>query len=214
MVISMGLALLVTPRLAETAPQMEILPMLSAIVQQVAIGAALGFLTALVFSAIQAAGDLIDLFGGFTLASAFDPFMQTQNSVFGKLYGMLATTLLFSSGGHLLVMRGFLVTYDAVPLNQSLSLSQLDKLFTEGVAQLFVAALQIAGPLIAVLFLADVGLGLLTKVAPQLNAFSLGFPLKILLTLLLAGSALPLLPAAVDGLTEHAVRDMLRLVGG
>ena len=55
------------------------------------------------------------------------------------------------------------------------------------VTQMFLAAVQIAGPLLVVLFLADVGLGLLTRVAPALNAFALGFPLKILLTLSLGG---------------------------
>ena len=62
------------------------------------------------------------------------------------------------------------------------------------VSGMFLAAVQIAGPLIVVLFLADVGLGLLTRVAPALNAFSLGFPLKILLTLTLAGFMFLALP--------------------
>jgi flagellar biosynthetic protein FliR len=174
---------------------------------------ALGFLTALVFSAIQAAGDLIDLFGGFSLAFAFDPLMQTGNSVFGKIYGLLATTLLFASGGHLLIIRGFLATYDVLPLDASLSMGRLGDLLTEGVVQMFLSALQIAGPLIAVLFLADVGLGLLTRVAPALNAFSLGFPVKIMLTLVLVGMAFPLLPVAVDELTKRSLYLMARLVG-
>jgi flagellar biosynthetic protein FliR len=64
-----------------------------------------------------------------------------------------------------------------------------------------------------VLFLADVGMGLLTRVAPMLNVFSLAFPAKILLTLALVGMSFPLLPAAVDGLTEQSVRLMAALVG-
>ncbi|MDQ1676828.1 MAG: flagellar biosynthesis protein FliR [Actinomycetota bacterium] len=211
--LAAGLALVVTPRIAATAPALEVGPLLGAILQQVAIGVALGFLTALVFSAIQAAGDLIDLFGGFSLAFAFDPLMQTGNSVFGKIYGLLATTLLFASGGHLLIIRGFLATYDVLPLDASLSMGRLGDLLTEGVVQMFLSALQIAGPLIAVLFLADVGLGLLTRVAPALNAFSLGFPVKIMLTLILVGMAFPLLPVAVDELTKRSLYLMARLVG-
>ena len=60
---------------------------------------------------------------------------------------------------------------------------------------MFLAAVQIAGPLLVVLFLADAGLGLLTRVAPALNAFALGFPLKILLTLTLAAVVFVALPA-------------------
>ncbi|HEV7825132.1 MAG TPA: flagellar biosynthetic protein FliR [Mycobacteriales bacterium] len=211
--LAAALGLLVTPRIAESAPPLELAPLLGALLQQVAIGVALGFLTALVFAAIQAAGDLIDLFGGFSLAFAFDPLMQTGNSVFGKLYGLLAVTLLFASSGHLLILRGFLSTFEAMPLDAGLSLGRLGDLLTHGVVTMFVAALQIAGPLIAVLFLADVGMGLLTRVAPMLNVFSLAFPAKILLTLALVGMSFPLLPAAVDGLTEQSVRLMAALVG-
>jgi flagellar biosynthetic protein FliR len=211
--LAAALALLVTPRIAATAPALDLGPLLGALVQQIAIGVALGFLTSLVFAAVQAAGDLIDLFGGFSLAFAFDPLMQTGNSVFGKLYGLLATTLLFASGGHVLILRGFLATYDVMPLNASLSMNGLGELLTEGVVQMFLSALQIAGPLIAVLFLADVGLGLLTRVAPALNAFSLGFPVKILLTLILAGMSFPLLPVAVDELTKRSLYLVAQLVG-
>ena len=211
--LAAALALIVTPTIAATAPPLEIGPVLGALLQQLAIGVALGFLTSLVFAAIQAAGDLIDLFGGFSLAFAFDPLMQSGNSVFGKLYGLLATTLLFASGGHLLIMRGFLATYDVLPLNASLSLNGLGELLTEGLAQMFLSALQIAGPLIAVLFLADVGLGLLTRVAPALNAFALGFPVKIMLTLVLVGMSFPLLPVAVDELTKRSLYLVAKLVG-
>ena len=75
----------------------------------------------------------------------------------------------------------------------------------QGLGSLMLAALQIAGPLIAVLFLADVGLGLLTRVAPALNAFALGFPLKILLTLSLGSIAFLTLPHFVGTLTGEAV---------
>ena len=211
--LAAALALLVTPRIAATAPPLELGPLLGAIVMQVAAGVALGFLTALVFAAIQAAGDLIDLFGGFSLAFAFDPLMQSGNSVFGKLYGLLATTLLFASGGHLLILRGFLATYDVLPLDGAVSLAGMGELLTTGAVKMFVSALQIAGPLIAVLFLADVGLGLLTRVSPALNAFSLGFPVKILMTLILVGMSFPLLPGAVDALADTSVELVMKLAG-
>jgi flagellar biosynthetic protein FliR len=211
--LAAAFALVVTPRLAASAPPLELAPLLSSLVQQVAMGVALGFLTALIFAAVQAAGDLIDLFGGFSLAFAFDPLMQTGNSVFGKLYGLLAVTLLFASSGHLLILRGFMATFDVLPLDASMSFAALGELLTQGLAEMFVAALQIAGPLIAVLFLADVGLGLLTRVSPMLNVFSLGFPAKILLTLVLVGMSFPLIPAAVDRLAEKSVEFMGILVG-
>jgi flagellar biosynthetic protein FliR len=77
------------------------------------------------------------------------------------------------------------------------------------VSQMFLASVQIAGPLIVVLFLADAGLGLLTRVAPALNAFALGFPLKILLTLMLIVVVFVALPGIVSSLTGHAVDTLM-----
>jgi flagellar biosynthetic protein FliR len=68
---------------------------------------------------------------------------------------------------------------------------------------------QIAGPLLIVLFLADAGLGLLTRVAPALNAFALGFPLKIGITVVLSSVVFVALPAIVSSLTGSAVQALL-----
>jgi flagellar biosynthetic protein FliR len=77
----------------------------------------------------------------------------------------------------------------------------------------FVTALQIALPMIAVLFMADLGLALLTKVAPQLNAFSVMFPVKVGMTLLLVGLSFPVLPDAVDRLVDLTTQAMSTLSG-
>jgi flagellar biosynthetic protein FliR len=212
--LSVAIALPVLPAVSGQLPELTVAPMVFAGVEQVVIGAALGFITALLLAAVQSAGDLVDLFGGFTIASAFDPLTQNANSVFGRFYGLLATTLLFATDGHQLVLRGFTQSYKAVPLNQTLSLGQLDRLLTDGLGRLFVAAVEIAGPLVAVLFCADLGLGLLSRAAPALNAFSLGFPAKIMLTLSLSGLGLLVLPQAVSGLVDQAVRAVLTLLGG
>jgi flagellar biosynthetic protein FliR len=203
------------PRLTGQVAATVSTPMLVAnIVQQVVVGAALGFLTALLFAAVQAAGSLIDMFGGFSVAFAFDPLSQSGNSVFGRFYGLTAATLLFASDGHQLVLRGFTQSYKAIPLDSGISLDAMRHLVTVGIGQMFLAAVQIAGPIIAVLFIADVGLGLLARAAPALNAFALGFPAKILLTMSLAGTALMALPQSVSTLTERAVGMVVKLLGG
>jgi len=78
----------------------------------------------------------------------------------------------------------------------------------------FVTAVQIALPLIAVLFVSDLGLALLTKVAPHLNAINVMFPAKIGLTLLLLGLSFPVLPEAVSRLVELANEAQFALVSG
>ncbi|GGK18029.1 flagellar biosynthetic protein FliR [Pilimelia terevasa] len=212
--LAVALALPMVPKLTPEVPAAQVAPILVSAAEQAVVGVALGFITALFFAAVQAAGDLIDLFGGFALAFGFDPLAQTSTSVFGRFYNLIAVTLLFATEGHQMVLRGFLESYDTLPLTGTLSLSQLSELLTTGLDDMFVSALQMAGPLIAVLFLTDVALGLLNRVAPALNAFSLGFPAKIFLTLSIAGTAIAVLPRTLAGIVETAVKAVVSISGG
>jgi flagellar biosynthetic protein FliR len=212
--LSVGLTLPLAPYLRDTLPSLETADLIASAALQVFVGAGLGFVTALLFAALQAAGDLLDLFGGFTLAMGYDPLSQNQSSVFGKFYNLVAVTLLFASDGHQLILRGFLQSFRTLPLDVTFSLSTFSQLLLQGIGEMFLAAVQIAGPLIAVLFLTDVAFGLLNRVAPALNAFQLGFPAKIFLVLLLSGLAITLLPQVIDKIVDQAVSAVLRLTGG
>jgi flagellar biosynthesis protein FliR len=203
--LSVAISLPMLPKAVHGVPSLEIAPILTAVVLQVAVGAALGFLCYLIFIAVQVAGDLIDVFGGFSLAFAFDPLQQTGSSIFGRLYQWTALALLMTSGGYLIVLNGFLRTYRTIGLDGGLAQGPLLSTLATGVGQMMLSAVQIAAPLLAVLFLADVALGLLTRVAPALNAFAMGFPLKALMTVMLAGMVFVALPDVVSSLTGQAV---------
>jgi flagellar biosynthesis protein FliR len=213
--LSVAIALPVAPGLTDQAPAASAGgTLLMATAENVLVGTALGFVTALFFAAVQAAGSTIDMFGGLTMVTAFDPFSMSGISVFGRFYNILATTLLFATDGYAMIIRGFTNSYHALPLEGTLSLETMSKLLTDGIGQMFVAALQIAGPLVAVLFCTDVALGLLTRAAPALNIFSLAFPVKLLVTFGVAGLTLTLLPVAFDSLVDKAVNALLKLGGG
>lgn len=182
-----------------------------ALTMQVVTGAALGFLVLACFAAVQSAGGLIDVFGGFQLAQAFDPQMNVNGAQFTRLFQMIALALLFASNGYQLILAGLARSFTAIPVDGVLDLARPVDLLVDTASQLLVAALQIAGPLLLVLVLADIALGLVSRVAPALNAFALGFPLKIILTFLLAGSVILALPAVVAALTDQAAR---LLIGG
>lgn len=209
--LALGIALAVAPRL-DPLPSDTTPAFVGSLVGQAVIGAALGFLVSMVFSAVQSAGSLVDLFGGFQLATAYDPMSQTSGGPFGRLYQTTAMVLLFASDGYQVVLAGLVRTFDALPLGALLDPAALGHTLTDGLTQMFLAALQIAGPLIVVLFLADVGLGLLTRVAPALNAFAMGFPLKILLTLIFGSLAFLALPTVMEALTGRSVEQMLGVV--
>ncbi|MGL3200538.1 MULTISPECIES: flagellar biosynthetic protein FliR [Curtobacterium] len=211
-VLGIGLAIGVAPRVAAGYAPADTGTFLVALVTQLVVGLALGFLVFLVFAAVQSAGALIDLFGGFTLAAAFDPQSQVQGAQFTRLFQMTALALLFASGGYQLIVAGLVRSFDAVPLVAAdgspggFALGGFAGVLVHALTQMFLATLQIAGPLVVVLFLADVGLGLLTRVAPALNAFQMGFPIKIGLTVLFAGALVMALPSVVSSLTGDAVQ--------
>lgn len=206
--IAVGLGLAVAPRVTAGYAGGSDAAFFGAIVTELVTGAALGFLVYVVFAAAQSAGGLIDLFGGFQLALGFDPQSMVQGAQFSRLFHMTALALLMASGAYLVVFAGLFRSFDAVPLGAGLDAGATAAGVADAVGQLLLAAAQVAGPLIVVLFLADAGLGLLTRVAPALNAFALGFPLKILVTLALAGTVLVALPALVDALAGRALDAM------
>jgi flagellar biosynthetic protein FliR len=204
--LAAALAFAVTPDLTASTPPLETASLIGAITIQAAVGLCLGLVTLILFSAVRTAGDLIDTFGGLALTSAYDPLSMQQNSVFGRFYNLIAVTLLFATNAHLVLVHGLLASYKAVPASTTQPLEALSRLVIADVGTFFIAALQIAGPLLAVIVLTDVGLGLLTKAAPTLNVFSLGFPLKIFVTMTLIGTMFLALPGAVGSLMEKITR--------
>ncbi len=212
--LAMALSVLLSTQIAPTLPNPTAGFLAVAAVTEVVIGAALGFVVQVLFTAVQMAGDLIDVTGGFSLQPAYDPLAMTQNSSVGRLHYLLAITLLFTSGGHLLIVKGFATSYVGLPVGGDVPTDQIAAVVVQAFSMMFLAALQIAGPMVAVLLLADVALALLSRAAPALNIFAFGFPVKILLTLTMLGLTFPLLPPALDALLDHATRAMVSLRSG
>jgi flagellar biosynthetic protein FliR len=202
--LAVAIALAVAPQLPARVP-LDTAGFLEAVLLQTLLGLVLGFVALVLLSSVQAAGSLIDLAGGFTLDQAYDPLSNAQSSVFGRFHQLLSVTLLFAIDGHLMLVRGFVASFEAIPAG-GLAANQLAELLTRDLGRFFLAALEIAGPLVAALFLSEVALGLLSRAAPQLNVFQIGFPLKILLTLLLIGATLTLMPDALGSLVDRVMQ--------
>lgn len=212
-ILALGLSLVMAPTLATEALPSTAPGLLLSTASQALIGVAMGYVTMLLFAAVGTAGALIDLFGGFALAAAWDPLSMNTNTVFGRFHQMLATVLLMVSGGHLLVIGGLLSTFRYLPLTGMPDVSNWDSVLVTAFSMFFTIAVQMALPMIAVLFVADLALALLTKVAPQLNALNVMFPAKVGLTLLLLGLSFPMLPGVVDNLVELANEAMASMAG-
>jgi flagellar biosynthetic protein FliR len=202
--VAAALALTAAPHIADPGLVGSTGEFVGMLVVQAFIGVAFGLLTLLLFSAAQAAGSLIDHFAGFTLASILDPFSDSGSSMFGRFYQLVAVTLLFATNGHLLLVRGFLHSFEAIPVSGSIA-NEFADLLTANLGHFFVAAIEIAGPVAACLFVAELTMGLLARAAPSLNVFALAFPLRVGVTLIVTAVALPLLAPAIVNLVHQAV---------
>ncbi len=202
--LGLGLAVAVAPTLTAQQP-LDTGAFIETLIMQVIVGLGLGFLIQLAFAALQSAGGLIDLFGGFQLAQGYDPQSLVNGAQFTRLFQITAIALLFTTNGYQMVVAGITRSFIAIPVSGMPDFSVTAQALATGFSQMFLAAVQIAGPLILVLFLADAGLGLLTRVAPALNAFSLGYPLKILITISFGGVVFVLLPGVVSSVMDSGM---------
>jgi flagellar biosynthetic protein FliR len=211
--VAITLAMPLTSFTSVDAPALTSPDLIARMLVHVFTGVTLGALVQLAVSAVQMLGDLIDVVGGFTMTLGMDPLLLVQTSVMGRLHQLVAITLLFVGDGHILVIQGLARSVQLDP-NPSPDLADIARVLADDVSGMFLAAVQVAAPVIGALFVADVALGLLTRAAPALNAFALAFPLKILLSLLLVGLVLLQVPSLLGSLVEQAAATMLRLSGG
>lgn len=188
-------------------------PFIVALLTQILAGLALGFAVFVLFASIQAAGELIDLQVGFALGAVLDPLTGTSASPIGRLHQLLAIVLLFAINGHVLVVRGYLKSVEAVPLGQ-LDTAVLAQQMVELLKTFTIAAVEIGLPVLAALFLAEIALGLLGKAAPQLNILMLGFAAKTFIAFMLLALTFALLPESVESLVGRAIRMGAEAFGG
>lgn len=208
-----GLAIAASGQMAGGPLPTDTATLIGATVIQVVTGLGLGMIVNILLSSVQSAGTFLGLFGGFSLPSAYDPMSEEQTSVVGQTYGLMAVTLLFVLDAHVFLVRGFMQSFSAVGISLH-SMGGLEATLVHDLSVFFLSALEMAAPLLAVLFMAQVVLGLLAKAAPQLNVFVLGLPFQVLLTMLLIGIGIRIIPGFLTQLVTQSVSDASHLVRG
>ena len=202
---AVALGFLLAGSVDPAAISLDLGSLILAIGYQAFIGVALGFVVGLFFAAFQAAGSLIDFSSGFSVGAVYDPISGGQNATVARFYNLTASVLLFVGGGHLLILSGYMRSFQAAPL-EGPSLDQLGSALVSGLGTFFVAAIEIAFPLAAAMLMTEIGLALLARAAPQANVLMLGLTLKALVLMVLLGLSLAILPSAVEQLAEAASR--------
>jgi flagellar biosynthetic protein FliR len=181
----------------------------------VTLGAILGWFLGMPLFAFQVAGSVLDATSGISMGAVFDPDSDTSPGPISKGYTLTAQTLVIAGGGLTVLTQVLWMSTRAIALDGRLGeMSMLSGAAVQTVNTMMRDGVQIALPIAAVLFLAELAFGLLSRMAPQINIFLVGIPLKTLLTLSLLGSASVAFPRAVDNVISSGTSTVLQFLGG
>jgi flagellar biosynthetic protein FliR len=179
--------------------------------QQLLIGLALGFVLRILFSAVDLAGQLSGLTMGFGFATFFDPQSGGSSTVITTLFTMLFSLVFISLDGHVLMVAALIESFAVLPINLGIgTLTGMD--IARSGALIFSVGVQLAMPIVATLLITNMALGVLTRSAPQLNIFGIGFPITIGVGLLLILLILPSYAQPFRLLIENAL-SLMQQVG-
>jgi len=163
-----------------------------------AVGLVLAFVSGLPFYAFDVAGSITEIGAGLSAAQVLDPAGSHTSGVLSGMFNMAALAILLAVGGDRVIVQGIARSVDVIPLLGVAKMpGDLAKMVVDSVGSLMVSGLELAAPVMAALFLADLGLAALARFSPQSNAFMIGLPAKILITFLLLGAAMAIFPGAV-----------------
>ncbi len=181
--------------------------------QQTLIGIAMGLVLRVVFAALDLMGEIISLQMGLSFATFFDPVAGGQTAVVGEFLTLIATLVFLSLNGHLLMIDALARSFEWLPVSATLPHKGGWLVLARFGASIFASGLLMALPIVTALLITNIALGVLTRAAPQLNLFAIGFPITLTVgfgVLLLALSHLaPLLQHFYDaGFTTLA--DLVR----
>lgn len=178
---------------------------MGAVLQQVGVGLAIGFALRVVLAAVELAGELVGLQMGLGFASFFDLSMGSQSSAVARFFGQMATFMFVVMGGHMLVLMTVISSFAAFPLDQNfIEALKLMKIQQLG-ADLFATGLWMSLPMVGMLMFANLALGIVSRVAPQMNIYAIGFPITLTVGLVGMAATLPMLDQPFLALMTRAI---------
>lgn len=216
--LRVGLAVLIAVALAPALPAMPPVQLDNSfgwmlVVQQLLVGGIIGMAMTLILSTVQLAGSIVGLQMGMGFSTLFDPVQGVQVTSLASFLNLLALLLFVSLNGHLLLLAVLARSFTLIPVSTSLGLGPATwhTLALQGTT-LFTLGLALAAPVLGVLIIANLGLAVLSKLAPQLNLFAIGFPLFFTLGFLALYLLMPVMQTVVRHLVEVGLDLSTRLL--
>ncbi len=184
--VRVATAMLITFLVMPLLPPMpEVEPMslagLSVSVQQILIGLAMGFTLQMVMAALTIAGEAIAMSMGLGFASMVDPQNGVNVPVLSQFFLILGTLLFLALGGHLMIIQLVVSSFQTLPVGESGLQRDSFMILVSFASQMFIGAVWVALPALVSILVITLAMGVMTRAAPQLNIFSVGFPVTMLM---------------------------------
>ncbi len=173
---------------------------------ELVLGLILGLKVRFLIAAIQTGGEVIGFQMGFRMVSVVDPVTGTQEAVTAQFLYMLTMMTFLAINGHLYMLMGLTQSFNLIPPGGLFISPELVNQILHYSSQIFVLAVKIAAPILAAIFLINLGLAFMARMAPQMNVLLLGFPIKTAVGFLFLGTVFQLI-------TYH-VQDFINTLGG
>ncbi len=208
--LALLVALLLTP-IVGPAPRASAdgaLALTLAVAGELFVGLVIGFVAALVVAAVQGAAELIAFQMGLGIAAAYDPAMGQQASVLTRFHEVVALLLFLTLNGHHVLLRAVSVSFERIQPGAALAHAQVAAGVVALGGKLLRSGLELAAPVVGVLFVVNVAMALLARVAPQMNVFAVGAPVTIAIGLFGLVESFPQFLGVVTRLTGDINGDL------
>ncbi len=213
--IFLAFVLLTVAKAPGTFITMDLVALVLMAVKEVLTGISIGFAVQVIFSGVRFAGELISFDMGFSMSTVFDPENGTPFPILSEMLYQFLLMIFLLVNGHHAVLESLYISYAAVPIGTFAISDATLAAVTSLTGKMFAVAVKIAAPLLVSLFLANITLGILNKVMPQMNIFSVMFPLKIGIGFLVLSATLPVVAFVFRKLLtsfQSSVVDLIRVL--
>jgi flagellar biosynthetic protein FliR len=173
--------------------------------QELLIGLAMGFSMRIVFAAVEMAGEVASMTMGLGFASIFDPQTRGRSSAVSQFIALIASLAFLAANGHLVLIEALGESFYTLPISATPISANMPYQLVNWGGTIFSVGLQLSLPIVAALLITNVALGILTRAAPQLNLFGIGFPVSLGAGLLLIGAVFPYLNIPLQNLFNEGV---------
>lgn len=203
--IGVLLALIVAPAVPNVpATDPMSLAGLLILMQQIVIGLAMGMAMRIVFAAIEMAGEIIGMTMGLGFATFYDPQSAGHSSAISQFLALLMLMFYLAANFHLMLLSALVDSFTTMPIGAGHLAPGMELLVSWG-GRVFSAGVQLSLPIVAALLINNIALGVLTRAAPQLNIFGIGFPVAIGVGFIMIALTLPYLATPIERLLQEGI---------